>query len=207
MSVTLVIVIITGLVSYQCFNDRSLFDRLKHHPYTESRHGEYHRMLTSGFVHGDWVHLIVNMYVLHEFGTVVETIFIQAHGLVLGRVLYLLMYLIIIVIADLPSFFQHRDNPGYASIGASGAVSGVLFTYVLFSPWSLLGLFFVIPIPAIIFAVLYLVYSSWAGKNMNDRIDHSAHFTGAVAGLILTMLIIPRSIQVFINQIVDIPWF
>lgn len=208
MSVTLFLVILSGFLSFRAFNDEKLFQRLKHHPYSVHNKKEYYRMLTSGFIHGDWMHLIINMYVLYEFGNIVEELYIQLFNPILGRILYLLMYLAVLVIADIPSFRKHKNNPAYASIGASGAVSGVLFTYVLFFPWSWLGLFFVIPIPAIIFGVLYLVYSSWAARKMDDRIDHSAHFAGAIAGMVIMIMLYPGIISLFLENITQItsPW-
>lgn len=208
MSVTLFLVILSGFLSFRAFNDENLFQRLKHHPYSVYNNKEYYRMLTSGFIHGDWMHLIINMYVLYEFGNIVEEKYIQLFNPIYGRVLYLLMYLVVLVISDIPSFRKHKNNPAYASIGASGAVSGVLFTYVLFFPWSWLGLFFVIPIPAIVFGVLYLAYSSWAARKMDDRIDHSAHFAGAIAGMFIMIMLYPGIISLFLKNITQItsPW-
>lgn len=203
MSITLIIVIITCIVSYIAFNNRSLFDSLKHHPYTENREGQWYRFISSGFVHGSFFHLLINMYVLYEFGQYVEQMYVHLLGDVWGRSAYLLMYLGTIAIADIPTYIKHKDNPGYASIGASGGVSGILFTFILFSPWSMLGLYFIIPVPAIIFGVLYLIYSSWASKNQNDMIDHDAHFFGALTGMIITIALAPSVFTSFISKFVE----
>jgi membrane associated rhomboid family serine protease len=207
-SVTIVIIILSVLVSYRAFEDQNLLHKLKHDPYRESHYQEYYRFITSGFVHGNWTHLIINMYVLYEFGSIVETIYTNIFGPIKGAILYVLLYFLTLIVADIPTYLKYRINPGYASIGASGAVSGILFTYVLFAPWSWLGLFFVIPIPAIVFAVLYLVYSSWATKNTSSRIDHSAHFMGAIGGMVITILLYPEIISIFMVNVVDIqsPW-
>jgi membrane associated rhomboid family serine protease len=207
-SITLVIVIISGIVSYRAFTDSNLLHRLKHDPYREAHHKEYYRFITSGFVHGGWAHLIINMYVLYEFGTIVESLYSNIFGPVTGKVYYLILYFGTLVISDIPTYLKHKDKPGYGSIGASGAVSGVLFAYVLFSPWSWLGLFFVIPIPAIVFAVLYLIYSSWAVNNTQSRIDHSAHFMGAVAGVVITVILFPQIISIFSSEVMNFqaPW-
>lgn len=202
MTVTLGILIVTVFVSYQAFNNPEIFHRLKHSPFMEHKHKEYYRLITSGFVHGSWMHLIVNMYVLYEFGTAVEHVYQAAFGAI-GKLYYLGMYLLTIILADLPSFNKYKSNHMYSAIGASGGVSGVLFAYILFAPWTWLGLFFVIPIPAILFAILYLVYSSWASKNSNDNIDHSAHFMGAISGFLITIALKPSLITDFFYKVLD----
>ena len=207
VNLTNVLVLITGLISYLAFNNRELFNRLKHYPYQEHRTKEYYRMLTSGFVHGSTTHLLINLFVFYQFGGFVENYFVLHHGIIWGRLLYLLVYLAIIVLADLGSYYKHRDNPNYSSIGASGGVSGIIFIFCFLNPWSMLGLYFIIPVPAIIFSVLYLVYTSWASKNSQDNIDHDAHFYGAILGLLLLVILIPSSFNQFMTRIVqDFPW-
>ena len=120
----------------------------------------------------------------------------------MGRVIYLLLYIVMIVLADIPSFIKHKKNYGYSAIGASGAVSGVLFIFILLRPWSQLELYFFIPIPAIVFGILYLIYSSWASKNARDNIGHDAHFYGAVAGMVLSAILLPNILGEFIQQFV-----
>lgn len=207
ISVTLIIVIISSVISILCFKNRVLMNKLIHHPYTVKRHKEYYRWLTSGFIHGSWLHLGINMYVLYEFGTIVESIFQKYLGVPTGAILYLGMYLLIIVLSSLPSYAKHQNNARYAALGASGGVAGVLFAFILYAPWSMLGLYFVIPIPAIIFGALYLWYESWAAKNMNDNIGHDAHFYGAIAGVLLTIIIRPSFFPEFIDKLVhNIPF-
>jgi len=202
-SITLLIVIVTCIISIACFNNRSLFDELKHYPVAEHRNGEYYRMLSSGFLHGSWWHLGINMFVLYEFGTTVERAFKRQYGMA-GLTIFLIAYLAMIVLGDIPTFRKHRDNPSYASIGASGAVSGILFMYILLYPLRNLYLYFAIPIPAIIFGILYLAYSSWASKNQRDMIDHDAHYFGALAGVILMVALIPGTIPQFVNQLMRV---
>jgi len=199
MNVTLLIIIITCIVSYLCFENRALFDKLKHHPVSESK-GEWHRMVTSGFIHANYMHLGFNMYVLYGFGNYVEGLFLQYFGTSMGRLVYLLLYLAMIIIADIPSFIKNKNNYGYSAIGASGAVSGILFIYIFLDPWGTLQLFFAIDIYAIIFGVLYLIYSSWASKNANDNIGHDAHFYGAISGIVLTAILLPETIGNFAHQ-------
>lgn len=201
MSISLALCVITGLISYQAFSNRSIVEKLKHHPYSEHRNKEYYRMLSSGFVHGGWIHLLINLFVLYQFGPIVEQVFGQMFGAAIGPLVFLLMYLVTIVVADLPTFFKHKDNPTYAAIGASGAVSGVVFVYILFFPWATLSLYGIIPFKAILGGVAYLIYSSWASKNRNDGIDHSAHFYGAVFGVLFTIILKPNVVSHFVNEI------
>ena len=206
ISVTIVIIVITGLISYKGFNDRSFFEKWKHYPYAEYREKDYLRLLSSGFLHGSWIHLLVNMYVLWGFGQTVEQEFVNIFGNVTGRVLFALMYLTTIVAADIPTYVKQKNNPGFGSIGASGAVSGVLFIFILFYPWAGLQFIFLpgINIPAIIIGALYLVYSHWASKNSKDMIDHDAHFFGALYGILFIVCFKPSILQHFFLEIMSI---
>lgn len=196
-SITILLVGITSLISYQALSNRNLFDTLKHYPYLESKEKQYYRLLSSGFVHGDMNHLLINMFVLWQFGTQVESLFLAKFGMS-GRIYFLLFYLAILVISDLPTHLKHRNNPRYTAIGASGATSGIVFVYVLQQPWNW---FLFPPLPGILMAVGYLWYSSWASKNSRDNIGHSAHFWGAVAGVVLSIILIPELLNIFADQI------
>ncbi len=201
MSLTLIIIIVTSIISYQALNNRSMFNQLMHYPYAEARDKQYYRFLTSGFVHGSIGHLVINMYVLYIFGEAVERQFLQEFGETMGRLNYLLLYLITICLGDISTYFKHRNNPGFSSVGASGAISGIVFAYIIFFPWNMLLLFFIIPMPAILAGLLYLGYSSYASKNSNDRIDHDAHFYGAVFGFIFTIALKPSLLGEFLDQV------
>lgn len=205
-SITLVIIIVTALISIQAFSRPGIIERLKHHPYSEARNGEWFRLLTSGFIHSGWVHLLINMFVLYSFGSHIESVFLGIWGSTLGRILYLVMYLLAIVAGDLPTFARYKDNPAYASIGASGAVSAVMFIFILKYPWEKLYLYGVIEIPAIIVGVAFLIYSSWASRNRNDRIDHMAHFYGALFGIVFMIALKPSLAVDFINSVTDLPF-
>lgn len=206
ISLTVVICIITFLISYRGFTDRVLFDNLKHHPYTESRNKEYFRFITSGFLHGSWIHLLINLFVLYEFGRVVEFLYRQNFGELKGGFIFILMYFLTLIAADIPSYIKHKDNPGYSAIGASGAVSGIVFIYVLFFPWHTLKLYGIIPIYAIVAAIAYAVYSSWASKNRNDNIGHDAHLYGALFGVLFTVIADPSIVSNFVNQLKELPF-
>jgi membrane associated rhomboid family serine protease len=163
-------------------------------------------MLTSGFVHADWTHLLINMFVLYSFGTYIESFIEHEFGKVLGRVIYLILYILNIIFANIPTAFRHRMNPGFSSIGASGAVSGIIFIFILLQPWSILKLFLVIPVPAIIAGIGYLIYSSWAANQDQGRLDHSAHFAGAIAGMLMIILLKKEIISHFFFRLVhDFP--
>ena len=205
MSITLILIIVTGLISWRALEDRSMIEQLKHYPYKEVREKEWHRMLTSGFVHGSMMHLALNMYVFYIFGEYVESNFVMRMGPTTGRILYVVFYLSAIVFADIPTFLRHKDNPSFASVGASGAVSGILFIFILIQPWSTLLLFFIIPMPAIIAGVGYLIYSSWASKKGTDNIDHLAHFYGAVYGVIFFIAFQPSIINEFLTKLLAGP--
>ena len=202
LSITLVIIGITALISYQGLNNRDFFDRLKHYPVAEEQNKEYFRMLTSGFLHGSWIHLFFNMYVLLQFGEIIENLFVSIFGN-FGRIIYVVFYLTAIVIADIPTFLKHKHNPGFSSIGASGAVSAVVFAFIIYNP--LHGLTFIFfpffSIPAIILGIGYLIYSSWASQKGGGNLDHMAHFAGAIYGVIFLIICHPPVIQRFIDQI------
>ncbi len=204
--VTFIIIGITVLISFLCFNNREMMVKLRHHPYSEVRGKEWYRLLSSGFVHGSYIHLFINMFVLYEFGRWVEQAYGQLFGS-MGSLIFLLMYLLAIAAGDLPTLLKRKNDPGFASIGASGAVSAVLFIYVMIDPWSKMYLYAIIPIYSIIAAVLYLVYSQWASKNQQDNIDHEAHFYGAVFGVVFTSILAPYMLSNFWNRLVtEFPW-
>lgn len=202
MSITLILIIITCLISYQAFQNPELFYKLKHIPYRVDQNKEYYRFLSSGFVHADWMHLIINMFVLYQFGEFVEHKFVFHFGELMGRLNYLFLYLATMFLSDIPSFLKHRHSSQFSSVGASGAVSGIIFVFVLYQPWSILLLFFIIPVPAIIAAVLYLVYSSWASNRGRDFINHDAHFYGAIIGLLIALAMKPSLLGIFWDRLI-----
>ncbi len=203
LSITNVIIGLTCLSSYLALNNRQLFDALKHYPYQESRDGSYFRWLSSGFLHGDFGHLFINMFVLFQFGNYVESLYIDLFGGIWGRNLFLLMYLFTIIAADIPTYIKHKDNPYFSSIGASGATSGIVLIYCLVQPWQM---FIFPPVPAVIFAVLYIAYSSYSSNQAKAKgggIDHDAHLWGALFGLGITIALKPSLVGYFIDQLVN----
>lgn len=200
MTITLVFVIICCIVTYLAFRDNQLMTRLLDWPYREKRYNEYYRLLSSGFIHADWIHLIVNMFVLYQFGELVEHYYVDLFGNS-GKIYYLILLLLGVIVPNLIGYFRHNNEPGYRGLGASGTVSAVLFIYVLFDPWAKLYLYGVIPIYSVLAAVLYLVYSIWADKKRNDNVNHIAHITGGIFGIIYTLMLKPDMWSYFISQL------
>ena len=194
--VTLVLIAITVLVSWQAFERPQLLGRLILWPPAVDRRRQYDRLLTHGFIHADWMHLLFNMITLFFFGGTIE----RAFAPYIGPVGFLLFYLSAILVAILPTYLRHRHDPNYRSLGASGAVSAVLFASILINPWSLLLVFF-IPMPAIVFGVCYIGYSIWMDKRGGDNINHSAHLWGAGYGVLFTAMMEPRIIGVFLERL------
>lgn len=196
LNMTLVLIAATCLVSYFAWQDRALLDKLMLWPPAIARRGEWYRLLSYGFVHADGAHLLFNMITLYFFGGLVERLF----AIQLGPVGYVLFYLGGIVASILPTYTRHRDDPSYRSLGASGAVSAVLFTFILVQPWSLIFIFF-IPCPAIVYGVLYVGYSIWMDRRGQDNVNHSAHLWGAAYGVAVSLVIEPRLFGVFLERL------
>ncbi len=196
---TTVIIIITVLVSLAAWQNKRLFARLIFDPISINRLKQYDRFISHGFIHADGMHLLFNMFTLYFFGRVIEQFYVARFGS-LG---FIGFYVLAIIAAIIPSYLQHRHNPRYLSLGASGAVSAVLFAYVLFAPWSTLYLFAVLPIPAIVFAVAYTAYSIWADRRGGGNVNHSAHLYGAVFGVIATLIIEPKLFMHFLAALLS----
>lgn len=194
---TYIILGITVVVSILCFNNTALFRRLSLSPYRIIHAREWYRIITHGFVHGDWVHLFVNMFTFYSFGEYIEYIFAQ---LGFGNGAFLLLYFGGMVIASIPDVIRYRNASWYDSIGASGAVSAVLFTAIFLNPWDKILLFAAIPIPGIVFGVLYLIYCQYMAKHSQDNINHNAHFYGAIYGFLFPILLEPQLFHVFLSH-------
>lgn len=193
----LVIILVTCLVSLAAFGNARMIAALIFWPPAVNR-GEYHRFVTHGFIHADGGHLLFNMITLFFFGSVMERVFAPY----IGTSGYVAFYLGGIVVAMLPSWLNHRSDPDYRSLGASGAVSAVLFAFILIQPWALIFVFF-IPVPAIVFAAVYVVYSIWSERQARDNINHSAHLWGAAYGVLFTLILEPRVAALFLSRLFD----
>jgi len=201
---TYIILAITVLVSIAAFNNESNMHKLNLNPYQVYQRKEWYRLLSHGFVHADWNHLLLNMLVLFFFGPAIENIFTDLAGrgmLRFPKMYYMALYLGGIIIASLSSVRKNKDNPWYNAVGASGAVSAVVFTFIFFAPWSKLLIFFIIPMPGIVFGILYMAYSYYMSKKNVDHINHEAHYYGAVFGFFFPLIIDYRLIYVFLDQI------
>lgn len=187
--ITLLLVVVTCFISWRAFEDRMLMQRLIFYPYAIQERNEWYRFFTSGFIHADWMHLLFNMIALYSFGQNVEHALVGLMGQGLGSLLYLLLYFVSKIGGGVPTFIKHRYNATYRALGASGAVSGVVFASIFFFP--LLGLLVFpipFPLPAVVFGFAYLAYSSYMSRHGNDNIGHDAHFGGAVTGLAFMLI-------------------
>ncbi len=195
---TFILIGVTVLVSWLAFERPALLNRLILWPPAIERGKQFDRLLTHGFIHADWSHLLFNMITLYFFGRLIEGVI----GEIIGPIGFVFFYLSAIVIAILPSYLRHRHDANYRSLGASGAVSAVLFAFILLSPWSLIFVFF-LPMPAILYAVMYIGYSIWMDKRGGDNINHSAHISGAIYGVLFMLLMEPRVGTVFLQRLMS----
>jgi membrane associated rhomboid family serine protease len=204
---TIIIIAITAIVSIICFSNYNLREKLQLNPYKVYHNKEYWRLLTHAFVHADWLHLIVNMFVLFSFGQGIENYFqtLRSADIISQHpyVYYVIMYFSAIVIASLTTIKKYKDNFAYNAVGASGAVATVLFACIFFDPWQKLLFWAIIPVPGIIFGALYLWYSHYMSRRSNDNINHDAHFLGALYGFTFPVLLDPRLFYVFIKQLIE----
>ncbi|MCB1188792.1 MAG: rhomboid family intramembrane serine protease [Leptospiraceae bacterium] len=180
----LILVITIGISLYSLFKDETLIDKLILHPYSVVRKREYYRIITSGLIHADLWHLAFNMLSFQSFAFYLER--------QLGSIPFLLLYLVCLVTSDITTILKNRDNAMYRSLGASGAVSGVIFSFILFFPGIEIGILFIpFGIPATVFGILFLLYSYYSANYQYDNINHDAHLWGALTGFALTVVYEP----------------
>ncbi len=199
--ITLILIATTVITSLAAWQRRDLLEKLIYWGPAVYR-GQWWRFVSHGFIHADGAHLLFNMITLFFFGSIMERVLLPR----IGAGGYLLFYLLGILIAVLPTHLRHGRNPGYRCLGASGAVSSVLFAYILLQPWAMLYVFFV-PVPAIVFAAIYVVYSVNASRQGRDNINHSAHLWGGAWGVGFLLLLEPSLLSAFLRQLLDIPYF
>lgn len=188
ISITIIIIIITCLVSFAAFTNEKIFDDLIFYPPAVANQRQYYRFFTCGFIHADYIHLGFNMWSLYIFGEVLEKGFISNFGVTQGKFLYVLLYISSLFFCLLPTYSKNKDNNSYRSLGASGAVSAVVFATFFLHPATMQVRLFFMPanwgIPAFIFGFLYLAISSYLDKRGGGNINHSAHIWGALYGLL-----------------------
>ena len=198
MSITLIIVIATAFFSYQGFTRSELVYKYILNAYQVVHRKEYYRVITHGFLHADWVHLAFNMLALYSFGIQIEADFVFLFGQTKGLINFILLYFLGMIFSSIYSIAKHKDNHSYHALGASGAVSAVVFASILLHPTNTIAFFF-IPMPSIVFGVIYLVLSAYMSKKGHDNIGHDAHFWGSVFGFIFPILMKPDLFPRFIN--------
>lgn len=206
MSITILIIIITAIISFTANNKPELYQKLLFNPYQVIHNKEWYRLFTHAFIHDkqNIFHLIFNMYVLYSFGNIVESILINEMG-TMGVIYYLFIYIGGIAVASLPSLVRHKDNYSYNAVGASGAVSAVLFAAIAFMPFTGgIGIIFLpFTINPLLFGVLYLAYEIYMDKRSNDNVAHDAHTWGAVFGFLFTLIFVPGAFMNFVAQLMN----
>lgn len=200
MYVTYILIGITVAVSLYAFKEQSVLQWFIMNPYHVSKRGQYYRFITSGFIHNDHMHLIFNMFSLYFFGRAVEMVFSNIFGST-GAIYFIALYVLGIVVSDVPTFLKQKNNPRYNSLGASGGVAAVIFAFIIFRPLDDICIYFALCFPGFILGTLYLVFSWYQGRKSNDNINHDAHLYGALFGLIFCIIVYPRSLAIFWDQI------
>jgi membrane associated rhomboid family serine protease len=195
--ITMALIAVTCVVSWLAFKNPKLMDRLILWPPAIQRQRQYDRLLGYGFIHADFMHLFFNMFTLYFFGRMMEDVITRLAGSPLA---YLGFYLGALLVSILPTYLKHIGDPNYRSLGASGAVSAVLFAFILVDPWATIGVFF-IPMPAIVFALLYVSYSIWMDKRGGDNVNHGAHLAGAAFGVLFMVALEPPVLGHFVRQL------
>lgn len=187
-SITIVILILTCIVSFTAFSNQKVIDDLIFYPPAITQRNQWYRFITNGVIHADIAHLAFNMFSFYLFGNFVEKDFISLFN-ENGNILFLTMYVTALAVCLIPTYFQHKDNYHYRSLGASGAVSAVVFAGIFLNPTIKIGLIIIPPIiPGFVFGPLYLVLSAYMAKRGGDNINHSAHFWGAVWGIVFVII-------------------
>jgi membrane associated rhomboid family serine protease len=197
-TILIAIIIVNALVSFKGFNDQAFFRKYEFHM-GSVRAGEQIRLISSGFLHADIAHLAFNMITLYFFAPVVVAY--------LGSLSFAIIYFGSLIFGSLLTILFHKDDYNYRAIGASGAVTGVLYSAILLQPDMMLGIFFIIPMPAYLFGILYLLYSIYGMRAKNDNIGHTAHFGGAIGGYLITLITNPQLVvdHTFMVVLLTIP--
>ncbi|HET7002417.1 MAG TPA: rhomboid family intramembrane serine protease [Puia sp.] len=197
--ITLTIIIVTCVITLTGFKNGKVVDELIFWPPAISKKHQYYRFISCGLIHADYMHLIFNMLTLYFFGT-----FMEAHyqgELGLQKWYYLALYIGALIVSNIPTYLKHRNDYNYRSLGASGAVSAVLFAFILLYPWQRIVVL-VFPVPAIVYGVLFLVYSAYMSRKGGDNVNHDAHFYGALFGILFTIAVSPDVAGEFWNKLI-----
>ncbi len=192
------LIAVTALCSWLAWQNQNIIEKGIFIPLRVSQNGEYYRFLSSGFLHADFTHLLFNVIALFFFGDFVEQIFQYVFGSN-GGFYFIALYLSGIVVSEIPSYLKHKNSSYYRSLGASGGVAAVIFVSILYQPTGTIFIYF-IPMPSFVFGVLYLVFSARMSSSQN-RINHQAHLTGSLYGILFAIITNPDVISIFINQL------
>jgi membrane associated rhomboid family serine protease len=197
-SYTVIIIVITSLISFVAFNSIKLMDTLIFWPPAISMRHQYWRFITCGFIHADFVHLLFNMFTLYFFGIGLENLYMGELGL--QRYYFLILYFLALIFSNIPTYLKRKDDYNYRSLGASGAVCAVLFAVILIRPWAEIRLYG-LPMPSIVYAILFMIYSVYMSKRGGDNVNHDAHLWGALFGVVFTIIVDHEVFGNFINEI------
>lgn len=197
------IFVITIATSIWAFYNDNVYEGLILHPYSISRGYRVYTLVSSGFIHADVIHLAFNMLSYYFFAFQLEAGNAAAGFTGLGHWQFGLLYIVSLVLSDIPSVYKYRNADWYHSLGASGAVSAVIFSFIMFSPLSGMGLIILpgVNFPAVVFGVGYLFYCNYASRHAKDNINHDAHFFGALSGILITIILYPHSVHDFLTQV------
>jgi len=199
--VTFLLIALNVIFSLIGFSNHALLDKTIMWPYRVKREQQYYRFITSGFLHADFAHLFFNMFTLYFFGTNLERLlYVNELG---GNAAYLALYFLGLIVSDIPGYLKHKDDYGYRALGASGAVSAVLFACLIFDPWGQVRLYGAIKMSFAVFAVLYLAYCIYMGNKGHDNVNHDAHLWGSIFGLAFTLLLVALLQPAMFGQIVE----
>ena len=208
ITVTIVILAITCIVSFTAFSNEKIMEDLIFYPPAVTNQNQWYRFITSGFIHADILHLAFNMYSFYLFGRIVEEAFIQIFG-DKGKILYIFLYIIALVVCLLPTYLNNKDNYYYRSLGASGAVSAVIFAGIFIFPTMKMGLFLIpVMVPGFVFGPIFLLLSAYLAKRGHGNINHSAHIWGGVFGIVFLIICCQflsdyRPLEMFVSQVTE----
>ena len=199
--VATIIFLITIITSLFALSNAEIYGKFMLHPYSVSRGSRIYSMITSGLIHRDWMHLLMNMLSYFFFAFPLERTFASASSW--GHIQFGMLYVVSLILSDMGSIIKHKNDFWYNSLGASGAVCAVVFSYILFYPLTkMLILPIPIPIPAVLYGFLFLGYCMYATNHSQDSINHDAHFLGAIAGVLITIILYPSIVGYFISQLI-----
>ncbi|MDZ4795569.1 MAG: rhomboid family intramembrane serine protease [Bacteroidota bacterium] len=199
--ITLALIAINVIISLIAMNNADMLSKTIMWPYGVKRYNQFYRFITSGFIHNDYVHLFFNMFTLFFFGKAVE-IYFSLYGLG-GNIAYIALYFLALVASDIPTYVKNRDNYNYQCLGASGAVSAIVFAAVVFDPWSSIYLYGALKISALVYAVLYIIYCVAMSRRGGDNINHDAHLWGSLFGLGFTIALVAAMQPILFEYIIE----